>query len=508
MIKRKVFSRFAALTLICCSLLASCKDADTPDDTPDDTPGDAFSGSITPGADNNDGQQQPTVDEGDENATYYIATADDLRAMKRKGTYVLTADIDISDGEWTPVGTYATPFVGTFDGAGFTVSGLTVTKAEKDAGDCLTYGYTYVGLFGCTDGATVKNLKLENININVSSAEDYRVIYAGAIAGNTADTEITDCSVISGSITAQSTGFKAYTGGAVGFSFSTVFTRCSVSADISAIDSKENATAGSITAYLGAKSELSGCESNGSVSAVSTKGNAYAGGITGYLYNSSVSKCTASSSVSASTVCNESEKGTVGAALAGGIAAFSGGFDKNTATISVSVSTGSVSASSLDYSAYAGGITAKQTFTAITESYSRSAVSASSNLNDGFAGGITAQAASGSIMNGVFFSGSITVKAKNNDAYFGALVGFDSTTNLGENGAKLVTDKCGYLQLSELSLTVNGNSASGETLEKLLLHGSAYSSSLLRNRTNLTDYLGWNADNWSFSLQSFPTVAL
>ena len=56
-----------------------------------------------------------------------------------------------------------TPFAGTFDGAGHTVSGLKITS---------TQGADYaIGLFGILDGATVKDLTVADAKIAVPQSE-------------------------------------------------------------------------------------------------------------------------------------------------------------------------------------------------------------------------------------------------------------------------------------------------------------------------------------------------
>ena len=46
------------------------------------------------------------------------------------GKYHLTADIDLSDGEWTPIGT----FTGIFDGQGYVIHNLTITGKHQNSG--------------------------------------------------------------------------------------------------------------------------------------------------------------------------------------------------------------------------------------------------------------------------------------------------------------------------------------------------------------------------------------
>ena len=88
--------------------------------------------------------------DGTVNAPYEIKTADDLFALAEavnsgtsyQGQYFrLTNDIDLEGKAWTPIGNSASAqgqqFLGSFDGGGYTVSGLYVEG---------THGYA--GLFG------------------------------------------------------------------------------------------------------------------------------------------------------------------------------------------------------------------------------------------------------------------------------------------------------------------------------------------------------------------------
>ncbi|GHV82530.1 hypothetical protein AGMMS49991_10880 [Spirochaetia bacterium] len=70
-------------------------------------------------------------------------------------TYKLEADLDLLDEDWTPVGGSGNEFLGTFDGAGHTLSNLKIFQATTEP----------VGLFG-TVGRTVKNLQIESGEVN------------------------------------------------------------------------------------------------------------------------------------------------------------------------------------------------------------------------------------------------------------------------------------------------------------------------------------------------------
>lgn len=83
-------------------------------------------------------------------------------------TITLTRDIDL--GSWTPIGKDGAPFKGTFDGAGHTISNITITE-----------NFTYQGLFGYANSATIKNLCIKGFsseNLNNKNG-----VYVGSILG-------------------------------------------------------------------------------------------------------------------------------------------------------------------------------------------------------------------------------------------------------------------------------------------------------------------------------------
>ena len=73
---------------------------------------------------------------------------------------VLTADIDLNNATWTPIGqTGATQFNGIFDGQGHTISNLKVDSLAQ------TGEHYSSGLFGWLNAATVKNVNIDGANI-------------------------------------------------------------------------------------------------------------------------------------------------------------------------------------------------------------------------------------------------------------------------------------------------------------------------------------------------------
>ena len=194
----------------------------------------------------------PMTGSGTKNDPYQISTADQLKLFRdivngaggqtqNRGAYaVLTADIDLKNEEWTPIGNYTEGnqiyYEGTFDGGGHTISGLNVTGKFRCA-----------SLFGAVKGGTIKNLTVAgNVSHNynsmgldchvggiVGSALDAATIencsnncsvtggsgnFIGGIAGSNIDNaRIIDCYNV-GTITGTFNG----TGGVTGFNIGTI----------------------------------------------------------------------------------------------------------------------------------------------------------------------------------------------------------------------------------------------------------------------------------------------
>ena len=67
-----------------------------------------------------------------------------------------------SNEEWIPIGKEGATFKGTFDGMGHTISGINFNRNNK-----LYSEITNVGLFGCIENSTLKNIKLENSRFSI-----------------------------------------------------------------------------------------------------------------------------------------------------------------------------------------------------------------------------------------------------------------------------------------------------------------------------------------------------
>ena len=93
------------------------------------------------------------------NGTLPEVTAPNTFAGK---TVKVIADINLQNAPWTPIGYWET-FEGTFDGGNHIIHNLNVTATEADC---------YLGLFGCTNNATIKNVKIHNAVVKATVGDD------------------------------------------------------------------------------------------------------------------------------------------------------------------------------------------------------------------------------------------------------------------------------------------------------------------------------------------------
>ena len=122
---------------------------------------------------------------------YYLACDIDLTAAtSRNGDYY-------NEGAgWLPIGTQSMPFTGTFDGCGFTITGLNINRPTGEK----------VGFFGAIKDASIKNVNFVNTNITgkktvglVGYASGASVI-SNIHSSNSAVTAQEECGGIAGAI--------------------------------------------------------------------------------------------------------------------------------------------------------------------------------------------------------------------------------------------------------------------------------------------------------------------
>ena len=213
---------------------------------------------------------------GTKDDPYLITKADQLRWFAAqvndngKSTICaqLTANIDLKDEEWTPIGkNYSYAYKGTFDGAGYTVKGLKITGTATQ--NCGLFGYVY--------GGAVENLTVQGtITLTGNGDSSYG---AGGIAGRL---DGTAGSVQNCRSDVTITGGQNV-GGIVGYvsgGYSTATKSITGCVNTGSITSNSN-NAGGIVGYISGQVTVDSCYNRGTVAG----GGWHAGGIVGYLEN-------------------------------------------------------------------------------------------------------------------------------------------------------------------------------------------------------------------------------
>ena len=232
------------------------------------------------------------------NAFRNITNVDDLKKIGNDsdwpldGNYALMKDFPYYDfpyGWWddfSPIGDYDNPFIGTFDGRGFGIDMILNINSSLPQ-------ELYAGLFSVIgEDGKVKNLSLYgSANIFSSSGN---TIYAGAVAGMNSGTIIN----ITSNVKVSASGFvsDAYSGGIAGANKGKI-SNCSVTGmaelDVATTSSSGAFYAGGIVGDL-TSGTVSFCQTYGKVSAsTSNIARPYAGGIAGIQQDGFIRNCVA-----------------------------------------------------------------------------------------------------------------------------------------------------------------------------------------------------------------------
>lgn len=167
----------------------------------------------------------------------YLGT--DLKGGMPHGQYFkLIADIDLAGANWTPIG-IETSFTGHFDGGGHTIKNMSINMSELTT---QYYGYLcglFAQIYAGMQNASVRNLTVENVNIQAATSEN--AIKLGVIVGeiNTSPSggicNIDNCHVKNANISFVSEGDQNLSiGGIIGKSIGndylhpTTISRCTV----------------------------------------------------------------------------------------------------------------------------------------------------------------------------------------------------------------------------------------------------------------------------------------
>ncbi|MBC2397928.1 hypothetical protein [Clostridium tetanomorphum] len=116
--------------------------------------------------------------------TYYIIKTEEQLRSIGKGkyamsyNYILDTNISLTQ-EWVAIGDDKSPFTGSFNGNGFTISNLkTNSKTAK-----------YIGLFGYVEEGTIYNVTLKNVHIDSAGGKGKHV---GAVVALCLDGKVYD----------------------------------------------------------------------------------------------------------------------------------------------------------------------------------------------------------------------------------------------------------------------------------------------------------------------------
>ena len=216
-------------------------------------------------------------------------TLTDGTEQNTSASAVLTADIELSGETWTPIGSESTPYTGTFDGQGYTISGMTIENAES-----------YSGLFGNVTG-TVRDFTVTG---SITITGDETVSRVGGAVGSlgTASVGGTVSGVTSG-VNITVSADNDHIGGVVGSmpeNSSPTVESCVYTGNITV-----TVAAGSVAGVVGyiRTGTIQNCANQGGIN---TGGNGSVGGILGYCNNGKIyiRNCYNSGSIAAEGTAN------------------------------------------------------------------------------------------------------------------------------------------------------------------------------------------------------------
>lgn len=239
-----------------------------------------------------------------------IYTDDDFINISNNlsGKYILMNDISFELSSSPSIGSYSDPFTGVLDGNGYTVA-----LGENDS--YVAGGNYSRGLFGYTDGAEIKNLKISGeltfvINVSIRGCANY----CGGIAGFAKNTKFDNCSNSANIISSDknngsaNTSAYAYAGGIAGWCDGGSMTNCSNSGTIKAFSNtnlRADAVSGGLSGVCSGTT-IKNCSNTGYIYSSSITSSpkywaiAYSGGLVGQNSSGSMSGCSNSGTVKSS----------------------------------------------------------------------------------------------------------------------------------------------------------------------------------------------------------------
>lgn len=389
--------------------------------------------------------------------------------LNQEGVYFkLMADIDLTefledenpDQGWQPVGTKSAPFKGILDGNGKTISGLWINRSNT----------SYVGLFGYCNGATIKNLTINDAEINGNT-------YVGVISGYDEDGDVSNC-ILSGKVHSVE-----YVGGCTGYTYSGFFKGISSSVDIIGGDYTGGIAGGTSTI------NISNCFVNSTISGINK-----VGGILG---------------LESSKYCKISNCGYVGSisgtSNVGGICGYTSGYTNNSSSSTIKGSyavayvrgTGENTGGLIGYSEstvedcyfsgrvigqkYTGGLIGYRKLNRVKKCYSHGSIIGTSYVG-GLCGYIDGSYA---IESNVIIASSI----KATEGNVGRLYGYNNSGSIGSLGTSA--------ENKSYNRTIVINQGVAQDVSDGLQNGTGVSATTLKLKATYVA-MGWNfTDTWA-----------
>ncbi len=211
-------------------------------------------------------------------------TLTDGTAQNTAAKGVLTADIDLAPfAHWTPIGNESSKFGGTFDGRGFKVQHMSITRQGSNS-----------GLFGYASGATLQHISIDgNVTLRTTSyTEGY-----GSIVGRMDNSTVSHChSSVNFSIDTEmdaSANCIGHIGGIVGkmHESASAVKGCSYSGTINLGNKAVNVAAGIAGYAINSEVPITDCRFTGTIHS-GYEGALIMGGIFGYTRTSGNLKVT------------------------------------------------------------------------------------------------------------------------------------------------------------------------------------------------------------------------
>ena len=201
----------------------------------------------------------------------------------RSDVVTLANNIDMSSySSFTPIGKSSSySFKGTFNGNGFAITGLTVTGGSYNR-----------GLFGYTEGATIKNLIIQGGSVTAVSGW-----CAGAFVGDANNTKLEYCYNLGTTVNTATSGTTGI-GGLVGYASEVTIESCFNNGFVDGSKGSTTTDCGGIVGKL-ISGTIKYCQNSGTVSSGNSDATyATAGGIFGLANDGTISHCVNKGSLS------------------------------------------------------------------------------------------------------------------------------------------------------------------------------------------------------------------